>query len=126
MKKYAFVIASILYFSANSLIAEQAIAPNILCDKPDAKPVIVTRFNLARIYPTYAIEKGLTDRLVLKLAVSDTGTVTNAEIVESRWPEIFGPSAIREAMKMTFEPARKNCVNIASSYDLEIKFSFSK
>lgn len=123
MKRLILIIFAILTLNLNFARAEQGAAAPNQCQEADTNPVPLRYINLARIYPSAAIERGITDELLLKLNVNEAGSVTGAEIIESREPRLFGPPAIREAMKMKFTPARKNCINIASTYDLKITFS---
>lgn len=61
-------------------------------------------FKVRAVYPRSAIRDGIEGRVRLKLSVTEHGTVTNVEVIESKPPNVFDNSAIEAVRQYKFEP----------------------
>lgn len=74
------------------------------------------------VYPDEARAKGLEGRVLLRLNISDTGTVANADIQQSSGSEILDNAAIASAMKWRFTPAQLNGKAVAANIIIPVIF----
>jgi len=59
-------------------------------------------------YPVDLWDRDVEGETLVRVKVSDTGAVTDAEVLESSGYEAFDSAAVSGAMKLRFEPARRN------------------
>ncbi len=59
-------------------------------------------------YPVPLWDQDVEGETLVRVKVSDTGAVVNAEVLESSGYEAFDSAAIAGAMNLRFEPARRN------------------
>jgi len=65
-------------------------------------------FNAVPIeYPVSLWDRDVEGETLVRVKVSDTGAVVNAEVLESSGYEAFDSAAVSGAMKLRFEPARR-------------------
>lgn len=79
-------------------------------------------FNIERAYPARAQERDIEGTVQATLNVDASGSVTNVSVTSSNPPGVFESAVEREGMRMTFEPARRDCANVASTYSLSVQF----
>lgn len=88
---------------ATLLLAAAACAGDQAIDSP------TPLFNSVPIeYPVELWDQDVEGETLVRVKVSDTGAVVNAEVLESSGYEAFDSAAIAGAMKLRFEPARRN------------------
>lgn len=74
------------------------------------------------VYPSVARVMALEGRVILKVNISDKGTVTDTEIIKSSGYEILDKAAVNSVIKWRFIPAQINGKAIASNIVVPIKF----
>jgi protein TonB len=74
-------------------------------------------------YPLELWDRDVEGETLVRVRVSDTGTVTEVEILESSGIEAFDSAAVAGAMEMRFEPARRNGRRIEVWARLPVRFT---
>lgn len=77
------------------------------------------------VYPDEARRKGLEGRVLLKVTISDQGTVTATEIVKSSGYDILDNAAIDSVNQWRFSPAQKNGKAVTSIMTVPIQFKLA-
>jgi hypothetical protein len=96
----------------------------VVCDVPDRDAEKKVLFAVERAYPQSAIAEGI-DGIVIGHHVIAPSGKNLGFVVTFATHKSFIDSVGIEAMRMTFNPAHKNCVSIASRYALTVVFSAS-
>jgi hypothetical protein len=92
------------------------------CDVPDRDVSKKVLFAVERAYPQSAIAEGIDGIVIGHHVISPSGKSLGF-VIKFATHKSFIDSVGIEAMRMTFSPARKNCVTIASRYALTVAFS---
>lgn len=74
------------------------------------------------VYPTEARAEGLEGRVLLRVNVSDTGTVTYASILQSSGYEILDNAAVASVTKWRFMPAQMNGKAVSNNIIIPVSF----
>jgi len=74
-------------------------------------------------YPLELWDRDVEGETLVRVRVSDTGAVTEAEVLETSGIEAFDSAAVAGAMEMRFQPARRNGRRIEVWARLPIRFS---
>jgi len=74
------------------------------------------------LYPRRAREQGWHGRVILRLNISDHGTVESATIHQSSGYQLLDDNAINAATQWTFQPARNGGFPVASTVNIPIQF----
>ena len=85
-------------------------------------PRKLREFNVERAYPQRAVDRGTEGSVRATLQIDATGSVVGVIVTSANPPGVFESAVEREARRMRFEPARRNCENVADDYPLEVKF----
>lgn len=78
-------------------------------------------FNIDRAYPPRAVENGIEGRVTATLSIDASGEVVGVTI-NSSTSSIFDGAVQREARRMRYTPARRNCENIPTTVPLDVQF----
>lgn len=97
-------------------------APQSPCTEVPTPPRAVRRFNLERAYPESAFRRGLTGEVQLVVKVDELGGIADVIVVSAQPLGVFEDSVVQEARRMTFSPARRNCMNVAGDFETQIRF----
>ena len=73
-------------------------------------------------YPRRAREQGWHGRVILRLNISDHGTVESATIHQSSGYQLLDDNAINAATQWTFQPAKNGEFPVASTVNIPIQF----
>jgi protein TonB len=92
------------------------------CTEAPKNPRKLRDFNIERAYPQRAVDRGTEGSVRATLQIDATGSVVGVIITSANPPGVFESAVEREARRMRFEPARRNCENVADDYPLEVKF----
>jgi protein TonB len=92
------------------------------CTEAPKNPRKLRDFNVERAYPQRAVDRGTEGSVRATLQIDATGSVVGVIITSANPPGVFESAVEREARRMRFEPARRNCENVADDYPLEVKF----
>lgn len=74
-------------------------------------------------YPLELWDRDVEGETLVRVRVSDTGAVTEAEVLETSGIEAFDSAAVAGAMEMRFQPARRNGQRIEVWARLPIRFT---
>jgi len=74
------------------------------------------------LYPRRAREQGWHGRVILRLKISDHGTVESATIHQSSGYQLLDDNAINAATQWTFQPAKNGGFPVASTVNIPIQF----
>jgi protein TonB len=74
-------------------------------------------------YPAIARLQGLSGTSLIRVDLSDTGTVSGAFVSISSGSSILDRAAIRTAQSMAYAPESRSCTAIAGSYAVEVEFA---
>lgn len=74
-------------------------------------------------YPLELWDRDVEGETLVRVRVSDTGAVTEAEVLETSGIEAFDSAAVAGAMEMRFQPARRNGRRIEVWARVPIRFS---
>jgi protein TonB len=91
------------------------------CSERDTGPVQVRGFNVERAYPQRALDQELEGTVRATLQVDANGNVTGVS-VNSSSSSVFDSAVQREATRMKYKPARRNCENVSGSASLTVQF----
>jgi periplasmic protein TonB len=83
-------------------------------------------FNIERAYPQRAIDRGQEGSVNATLQISDTGDVVGVVITSENPPGVFGSAVDREARRMKYAPARRDCANVSDSVPLQVQFKLGE
>lgn len=83
-------------------------------------------FNIERAYPQRAIDRGQEGTVSATLQISDAGDVVGVVITSENPPGVFGTAVEREARRMKYSPARRECANVADSVPLQVQFKLGE
>lgn len=92
------------------------------CAEGEKNPRKLRDFNWDRAYPQRAVDRGIEGRVWATLQIDATGSVVGFILISADPPGVFESAVEREARRMRFEPARRNCKNVAGDYPLEVTF----
>jgi periplasmic protein TonB len=92
------------------------------CTEGAKNPRKLRDFNVERAYPQRAVDRGTEGSVRATLQIDATGSVVGVIVTSANPPGVFESAVEREARRMRFEPARRNCENVADDYPLEVKF----
>ncbi len=74
-------------------------------------------------YPLELWDRDVEGETLVRVRVSDTGAVTEVEVLETSGIEAFDSAAVAGAMEMRFQPARRNGRRIEVWARLPVRFS---
>lgn len=74
-------------------------------------------------YPLHMWDQDMEGETLLRVRVSDTGSVDSVEIVESSGYQAFDSAAVVGAKKLRFTPARQNGKRIEVWAEVPVRFS---
>lgn len=80
----------------------------------DQAPQLLHAIDLAQYYPRSALARRTTGQSTIRLDISETGTVTVAQVINSDPPGVFDQAAERLAMALQFSPATRGGTPISS------------
>ena len=60
------------------------------------------------------------------LQISDTGEVVGVVITSENPPGVFGSAVDREARRMKYTPARRDCKNVTDTVPLSVQFKLDE
>jgi periplasmic protein TonB len=60
------------------------------------------------------------------LQISDAGDVVGVVITSENPPGVFGSAVDREARRMKYAPARRECANVTDSVPLQVQFKLGE
>ncbi|GIU66383.1 energy transducer TonB [Candidatus Phycosocius spiralis] len=83
-------------------------------------------FNVDRAYPQRAVDRGTEGNVRATLQIDASGSVVGVIITSANPPGVFDSAVEREARRMKFEPARRNCENVADDYPLDVQFKLDE
>jgi TonB family protein len=83
-------------------------------------------FNIERAYPQRAIDRGQEGSVNATLQISETGDVVGVVINSENPPGVFGSAVDREARRMKFTPARRDCANVSDTFPLPVVFKLDE
>lgn len=86
----------------------------------DVKPQITVR--LTPVYPETAVLQNIGGRVVIRVFISETGTVDDVEVVKANPPGIFDDSAITAFRAARFIPGMKGHKAVKSLMTLEVTY----
>ncbi len=92
------------------------------CTEAPKNPRKLRDFNVERAYPQRAVDRGTEGSVRATLQIDATGSVVGVIVTSANPPGVFESAVEREARRMRFEPARRNCENVSDDYPLEVKF----
>ena len=92
------------------------------CSEPPRNPRKLRDFNVERAYPQRAVDRGTEGSVQAILQIDTTGSVVGVIVTSANPPGVFESAVEREARRMRFEPARRNCENVADDYPIQITF----
>jgi TonB family protein len=92
------------------------------CTESPKAPRKLRDFNIDRAYPQRAIDRGQEGTVSATLQIDATGAVVGVVINSANPPGVFESAVEREARRMRYEPARRNCENISADADLSVQF----
>ncbi len=96
------------------------------CTESDVNPRELSEFNVDRAYPQRTRDQGIEGIVEATLSIDENGLVVGEVITYSNPPGVFDAAVVREANRMRFVPARRNCENVASEFPLEVNFVLAK
>ena len=79
-------------------------------------------FNVDRAYPQRAIDRGTEGTVSATLQIDATGAVVGVVVTSANPPGVFESAVDREARRMRYEPARRNCENVSDEVPLQVQF----
>jgi len=65
----------------------------------------VAKTKIKPVYPTFALEMGIEDKVFILVFIDRDGIVQKAELINNNDPYGFGAAAIEAVIKTDFEPA---------------------
>jgi|GEM_PF-2551847 len=74
------------------------------------------------LYPASALRDGVEGKVVLSLAVSESGNVSEASVISSSGNAELDNAAVKTALLWRFDPARRGPQAISSRYEIPIRF----
>ncbi|MEN9873455.1 MAG: hypothetical protein RL186_352 [Pseudomonadota bacterium] len=83
-------------------------------------------FNVERAYPQRAIDRNQEGSVSATLQISATGEVVGVVINSGTPPGVFDSAVEREAKRMKYTPARRNCENVTDEVPLQVKFELGE
>lgn len=101
-----------------------SVPTGLACNVPNRDVKRLTNFSIERAYPEKAIAAGLQGTIDGFHIVASTGKVLGFLITHVTEPAFYVP-VTNEAMNMSFSPARRNCLNVASLPKLTVSFTTS-
>jgi TonB family protein len=96
------------------------------CTEQDRGPRQTRAFNIERAYPTRALERGTEGEVSATLRIDASGAVTDVIINSASPPGTFDSAVDREARRMRFEPARRDCQNVAGDHQMRVQFKLTE
>ncbi|MFW5781713.1 MAG: energy transducer TonB [Candidatus Muiribacteriaceae bacterium] len=95
--------------------------PVFSLNEVDKAPVAVTA--IPPEYPVIAKDNGLEGQVLLQVYVSETGEVTDVEVLRSEPGEVFVRSSVACVKRWKFRPAVRNGENVSVKVEIPLKFS---
>jgi protein TonB len=92
------------------------------CSEGAKNPRKLRDFNIERAYPQRAVDRGTEGNVRATLQIDASGSVVGVIVTSANPPGVFESAVEREARRMRFEPARRNCENVADDYLLDVQF----
>jgi protein TonB len=92
------------------------------CTEGARSPRVTRPFNVERAYPQRAIDRGTEGSVTATLQVDASGSVVGVIVTSASPPGVFESAVEREARRMRFDPARRNCENVSGEHTLPVKF----
>jgi TonB family protein len=74
-------------------------------------------------YPVIAQAAGLTGTSVIRIDLSETGSVVSAFVAHSSGSVVLDRAALRTARSMTYAPETQSCKTVPGSYAVEVEFA---
>ncbi len=91
----------------------------LFCMQPD-RPAVLVRVAQPEV-PPMALQQGIAGVVRVRVALDATGAVRDVAIVSSP-SGVLKSESLRAARASTFAPARRRCVNVASSYEFRVLY----
>lgn len=95
----------------------------VRCQEAPSSSRLLRPFNVERAYPQRARDQKQEGSVTARLQISNSGDVVGVIIETETLPGVFSSAVDREARRMVFTPARRDCENVSSEYNLEVTFS---
>ena len=92
------------------------------CTEAPKNPRKLREFNIERAYPQRAVDRGTEGSVRATLQIDATGSVVGVIVTSANPPGVFESAVEREARRMRFEPARRNCENVPDDFLLDVRF----
>jgi TonB family protein len=83
-------------------------------------------FNVERAWPQSAIDAKIEGTVSATLQISDSGDVVGVVITSENPPGVFGSAVEREARRMKYSPARRDCSNVSDSVPMTVQFMLAE
>lgn len=96
------------------------------CTEADSAARRLRPFNTERAYPQRAIDRGTEGSVTATLQISPAGDVVGVLITAANPPGVFDQAVDREARRMKYAPARRNCQDVADSVTLQASFTLGE
>jgi protein TonB len=91
----------------------------------DVKPEAI--FEVPPVYPSDALKRGLQDIIILKVLISEEGSVLDTQILRgARQDKQFEKAAIEAVQKWKFQPAQKGSQTVRVWFNVAVPFQISK
>lgn len=74
------------------------------------------------VYPTLAYQRRVKGRVILRLLISERGSLDHISVLESEPRGLFEDAALTATRALQFSPAKKNGRNVRSRQDIEVLF----
>jgi hypothetical protein len=97
----------------------------VQCVEAPRSAALVRPFNMERAYPQRAIDEKLEGSVTATLQISASGDVVGVVITSETLPGVFSSAVEREARRMKYVPARRDCENVTDSVGFQITFTMS-
>jgi outer membrane biosynthesis protein TonB len=90
--------------------------PSRLCTQADRDPIVVSRFDANRMFPTSQPWHDFYGQAAIEVTVAPDGSVQQARYIVFRMTPNFESSVLSEARRMRFQPALRNCAPVVGRY----------
>jgi periplasmic protein TonB len=115
-------VAGKVSVNASFTAAEIPKPPEPTCREAATAPRKLRAFNIERAYPARAVERGTEGSVTATLQISDAGDVVGVVVTQESPAGVFGSAVEREARRMKYTPARRDCANVADTVTLQVQF----
>jgi periplasmic protein TonB len=87
----------------------------------DHSPAAIAR-NVIPDYPEFQRQQGITGTSVIRVDLSETGSVLGSYVARSSGNDILDRAAVKAAKSMEYVPETNDCKGISGSYAVEVIF----